>query len=98
MENVYCLFEGRHDLPNNKGALFTGFNFLTFEPEKSENFETAVSEYSRGHDLTVIVTGLTPALTWFLSYLIRETDSDRGELILLHFDRDTQEYIGQKMW
>lgn len=59
---IYSLFEGRHDLPQNLGAICTSFDFTTKEVVKSQFWDEAV----KTPKLTLIVTGLTPALTEFI--------------------------------
>lgn len=104
---TFCLFEGRHELPTNQGAICTGFNFATFTAEKSPLWEEAL----RSEDCEIYVTGLTPALTQFVAEWAKANintieDSYGGEaystvdfvsnrLVLLHFNSEKKEYVRQ---
>ena len=94
----YSLFDGRHELPENVGAICSGFNFSTFTVEKTELWDKALYD----NDCEIIVTGLTPALTQFISEYVFQTDGfyNRREiytlrLTLLHFNSATKEYVKQ---
>lgn len=88
----YCLFAGRHELPANEGALFSDFNFENFTPVPTQKYFEAMEEVKRGNSVSVYVTGLTPALTHFLS----EVRDYKGKVHLLHYNSQTKEYMEQE--
>ena len=102
---TYCLFEGRHELPKNEGAICTSFDFATKKVVKSSLWLEAVNEFH----CKIIVTGLTPALTEFISDWCNQWTYNRGDvyaqqdalgfakLILLHFDSQSGEYWEQQI-
>jgi hypothetical protein len=91
MENTYCLFEKRHKMPKNSGPLFKGFDFNEFQPEQSLNFQAAVSKFANGEELVIYVTGLTPALTWFIKFLTDQ--GQKGVLHLMHYNTLREIYV-----
>jgi hypothetical protein len=93
MINIFSLFDGRHPLPNNTGAIFSGFDFDRFAPIRSSHYDTVVSLLTSGDSVSLYITGLTPALTDFLS-TVAEIDG-RGVLTLLHFNSGTSSYIAR---
>jgi hypothetical protein len=93
---TYCLFEGRHELPENEGALFLEFDFETFRGIKTNNYFEALKEIARGQQVTVLVTGLTPALTEFISDAIH-VNVNQGSLILLHYNSEKKKYQPQRV-
>jgi hypothetical protein len=103
---TFCLFEGRHELPTNEGAICTSFDFITKKVVKSELWKIARNE----PHCKIIVTGLTPALTEFISDWCSEWTFNRGDLYmncdmltgfadltLLHFDSQSGEYWEQRV-
>jgi hypothetical protein len=86
---TYSLFSGRHELPENEGALFNSFDFVSFKGNKTELYNKAKEELRNEKEVSLIVTGLTPALTEFLS----ETKNLKGKLFLLHFNAETKTYV-----
>ena len=90
---IYTLFQGRHELPANLGAIRTDFNFTTKKVVKSEHWVSALTELYNGEIVYLIVTGLTPALTEFLSVIDKN-----ARLILLHYHNATKEYWQQPMF
>lgn len=88
---TYCLFSGRHDIPENEGALFDSFNFENFVPIGTEKLDEVINHLKKGETVALYVTGLTPALTYFLSK-IRKYE---GRIILLHYDKERQTYVDQ---
>lgn len=110
MENVYCLFEGRHELPSNKGAICSSFDFTTFKVERSSLWEEAVAS----DDVTIIVTGLTPALTefiraWVNNHVTHDYSAHvggcwygwgviQGRLSLMHYNNESKDYVVQRMF
>lgn len=106
----YALFADRHDLPEHSGALYTGFNFETFQPETNE---TIWRQALGDRDCEVIVTGLTMALTHFidawhtrrLQHLYNQVGSGYGteaywdgSITLLHYNRATNAYVPQRIF
>jgi hypothetical protein len=103
---TYALFEGRHELPPNEGALCLGFDFATRRVVKSPLWDEAIETLCKGGQVSLIVTGLTPALTQFLSEAVTERIEyyacfedaygiHRGTLLLLHYDSQTGQYWEQ---
>jgi len=98
-KQTYCLFAGRHELPENSGAICEKFNFETFQVEKSPLWkEAAICQ-----NCEIIVTGLTAALTQFISEWvnvnIRDNYASREKsLALLHYNAETREYITQDIF
>ena len=88
-ENTFCLFDGRHKLPSNLGAIAISFNFERFVTEKSELWNEALKT-----DCKILVTGLTPALTEFIS----EKAKTGTKLVLLHFNNAINDYFEQKIF
>ncbi len=87
--NRYVLFSARHEVPINLGHLCDNFDFSKFEVIKSEFWQKAIND----SEIELIVTGLTPALTQFISEKI-----GNGSLILLHFNKESNNYISQKIF
>ena len=85
---TFCLFEGRHELPTNKGAIFSSFDFGTMRGEKTMNYDLLLKNGGQ-----LYVTGLTPALTQFLSDFTNQ--SNKPTLVLLHFNNSTKQYVPQ---
>lgn len=85
--NYYCLFQGRHQLPPNEGALFASFDFSTFTGVKTPLYKAALEDLRKGLEVLVYVTGLTPALTEFLSDAsLAIAKNIHAKLILAHHD------------
>jgi hypothetical protein len=95
---TYCLFN-RHELPANLGAICEGFDFQTFEVKKSPFWKDAVL----AENCEIIVTGLTPALTQFISAWVNvhirdNYESSEKSLTLLHYNAETKAYVSQQMF
>ena len=93
-----CLFDGRHDLPENAGAIIQSFDFETMKPEYSELFNEQIFPLFFSKEkfcVELYVTGLTPALT----DVIREFAMAEclNSLVLLHFNHATSDYVKQYM-
>jgi hypothetical protein len=104
---IYSLFTGRHDLPDNSGAICESFDFTT-----NKAIKTPLWNELKENGGKLIVTGLTPALTEFLSdytsfnyvpvddvyHNARDFDADYNHagLILLHYDKNSNSYWEQK--
>lgn len=96
---TYCLFAGRHELPENLGAICNGFNFETFQVEKSPLWKEAVV----CPNCEIIVTGLTAALTQFISAWVNVNIRDNyasseKSLTLLHYNNETKGYVMQQVF
>lgn len=92
----YSLFDGRHDLPDNEGAICDGFNFETFSPVYTAKKTGMMNKFSDGKKIELLVTGLTPALTAILSEFVSKKDAFSGEVYLLHFDKNANKYVKQQ--
>lgn len=90
---VFSLFEGRHQLPDNEGALCSGFDFERFQAIPTKWWDKALGLLKEGEDIKLYVTGLTPALTQFLSYA--NMYRVKARVILMHYNSQTGEYIEQ---
>lgn len=110
MENqtkTFCLFN-RHELPENLGAICNDFNFETFAAEKSPLWEQAANT----ENCEIIVTGLTPALTEFISEWAKRNiyvgqieyggetlpHIENNKLVLLHYNNKTNSYVRQAIF
>jgi hypothetical protein len=93
---TYCLFSGRHKLPENQGPLFLEFDFKEFRGVKTSQYFDAIQKIGSGEIVEVIVTGLTPALTEFIADMI--TFNKEGSLNLLHYTSQTESYNRQKVF
>jgi len=98
MKKTYCLFN-RHELPANLGAICEKFNFDNFQVEKSALWKEAVI----CEKCEIIVTGLTPALTQFISAWanvnIRDNyNNSEKSLTLLHYNAETKGYVSQEVF
>lgn len=98
MKKTYCLFN-RHALPENLGAICEEFDFETFQVQKSELWKDAVL----AENCEIIVTGLTPALTQFISAWanvnIRDNyNNSEKSLTLLHYNAETKGYVSQEVF
>lgn len=97
-EVKYSLFEGRHKLPDNEGALFSDFNFVSFEGVKTEKYHLALLNLVKGIKVVLYVTGLTPALTEFIKDAFDNKAEGYGSLVLMHYNSKTEKYIKQRMF
>lgn len=103
MTQTFALFLDRHELPENLGAICEGFDFETFQVKKSPLWQKAVL----CEDCEIYTTGLTPALTQFISEWVKqnlhigqseysgETYVQENRLCLLHYNSKTKEYVRQ---
>jgi hypothetical protein len=110
MTQTFSLFQDRHELPVNLGAICEGFNFKTFTAEKTPLWQKAV----HSKDCEIYTTGLTPtpALTEFVSEWVKENlYVEEGEysgekysfirenkLCLLHYNNVTKQYVRQVLF
>ena len=90
----FCLFEGRHNLPFNEGPLYSSFDFTTYRAEPTPNLNRVVNLLNDHQKVRVYVTGLTPALTQFLSE-VRWHINATGDLTLMHYNKETDSYCQQ---
>ena len=91
----FSLFEGRHELPVNEGAVCSGFDFAKFKSERTDNWQkllVAIDE--EWEDVLLIVTGLTPALTELLGE-IGQMSHRKAHFFLLHYNAATSSYVKQ---
>lgn len=97
-QEVYSLFEGRHELPENNGAIFDS----TFAERMSRHahntpalrivIKESLTQVGRKaimqeDTINLIVTGMTPALCWFINA------SKAKRINTWHFNRDTGKYF-----
>jgi hypothetical protein len=96
---TYCLFAGRHELPANEGQICESFDFTTKKVVKTKLWLKAVQNFCDGEDVSILVTGLTPALTEFISHLLNLPPEDfkKGSLVLLHYDSSNSTYWEQRV-
>ncbi|MDR1101000.1 MAG: hypothetical protein LBL34_01365 [Clostridiales bacterium] len=92
-EQVYCLFEGRHELPQNNGVVFNA----VVNPADIAGIEAQASDFvaKLGDDvdgITVYVTGLTVGTV----SLIKACANKGVGLTLLHYNAATGEYMPQE--
>lgn len=93
--NTWCLFEGHHQLPQNRGPLF-GASENPLSPERAEGFMQALATFASGEVVRLYVTGATFALTEFVGTCFQALGAGaQGSLVLLHFNRDTGGYRPQ---
>lgn len=85
----YSLFDGRHPLPDNLGAIAQQFDFVNKQVSKSDLWDQAVQDSRLG--VFLYVTGLTPALIQFLN----DVKSVQGNVVLLHYDNASGSYWQQ---
>ena len=91
-KKYYSLFEGRHELPENEGAVFSEFDFETFTPKFTEVGCWVIAGRNTEHN--VYVTGLTPALCFLIEKFVEINKFQKlnSKLVLWHYDRDTNSY------
>lgn len=101
---AFALFADRHELPPNRGGLYTGFDWRKRRAIRNPTaYTAALDELRHGRDVRLYVTGLTPALTEFVRVAVRlrldwSTIGRRtGGLILLHYNRDERTYFEQRI-
>ncbi len=107
-----CLFEGRHEIPQNEGAIVESFDFEKFKAKKTEKWQEALEVLETNGTVYLYVTGLTPALTQFIAeaYKLRAVQDGmdiglggespaviKGDLILLHYDKGEDKYKAQEV-
>lgn len=81
-------------MPENEGGLCEGFSFEDYLAVKNEaHWEASRSALAEGGCVTVYVTGLTAALTQFISEMPRS-----GTLLLWHWDTKGKVYRPQVVW
>ena len=99
---TYCLFEGRHDLPTNRGPICSEFDWLNNCVIRTPLWDELLENGGK-----LIVTGLTPALTEFLiewrsniDWLlvgVHENDyKPTPQLTLLHYNSSSKSYFEQQ--
>lgn len=112
---TYALFDGRpgHDLPENEGPLCLDFDFAAKKVVRSKHWNEAIQTGCESEipvEIRVIVTGLTPATTEFVSKFItahtfpiwdwymKPYEQQPVSLVLMHWDRDTGTYWDQQVF
>jgi len=108
VEVVLCV-PGRHPIANEKGEAIENFIFegqvanpLDFLSHLKHSTEYLQSVKNDSLDALVLyVTGLTPVLTSFLqvweglNFVVRDEGGNPPQLILMHYDRDSESYVPQ---
>ncbi len=110
--NHIGLCEGRHEIKTNEGESVNDFVFHMVEnPLDFDSHETVVNKWLNGRKamltslsrsdepLYLYVTGLTSLLVAFLNqwnHLQRLSNSPLPSLVLMHYDRDSEQYQPQK--
>ena len=100
------LYSGRHEIPGDPDPIYRDFKFRNFKPIPAdspvEGFEDMVDYLLNQLNtqekiyLYIYVTGLTPALTDFLSKALPKANANRNhKIILLHYNRKRKEYEEQ---
>ena len=106
---TYTLFNGRHEMPANEGAICESFDFVSKTVVKTPLWDKAI--YS-DEEVTLYVTGLTPALTQFISEWVKhnakvacdsvvngrwvgESVIFEAKLTLMHYDSASGQYWPQ---
>lgn len=97
------MFEGRHALPDNEGALFSSFDFILGKAERTSLYNDVLDCIYKGERVGVYVTGLTPALTQFISdayyaHMMHWNDVGmNGIITLYHYDSVSGTYWEQNV-
>jgi len=101
---TFCLFDGRHELPSNSGAIFSSFDFSSNRGVRTINFEKLIGLLDNNSPVNLIVTGLTPALVEVLTEVTQrvtlgtyEGGMPLAEFNLLHFNPNTKDYWKQRI-
>ena len=100
---VVSLFDSRHPLPPNQGAICSGFDFINQKAIRTELWQQAVDHVNNGSVLYLYVTGLTPALTEFTREVLLADpknaaymlDYNFTKVVLLHYDKASDSYWHQ---
>ena len=88
---ILGLCEGRHDLPSEVEGYIFGKE-LTLDFDSLEDI--CCDKLLECNELILYVTGFTPALTTVISFCVHNSIP----LTLMHYNRDTNEYVKQIMW
>ena len=97
----YCMFEDRHILPKNRGAIYKKYTWSTKRLVKTHQWEESLYNVKMGNTIRLYVTGLTPVLVEFIKEYIKikiqniKDDQPYGDLILLHHNKLTKKYEEQ---
>ncbi len=100
---------GRHPIANENGESIDAFifegqvanplDFLSHIKRSTEYLQAVKTDATDA--LVLYVTGLTPVLTSFLQVwewtqeVVREQGNNPPQLILMHYDRDSESYVPQ---
>ena len=91
--NTFALFEGRHDLPENKGAIVGNFDFKEWKNEYTPNLNVVKELLEEDKTYVyILVTGLTPALTLLMKEL-----GYHSSIVLCHYNKEQNNYIEQML-
>mgnify|MGYP001277234301 FL=1 len=101
------LCEGRHEIKQNNGEALDGFIFSTVEnPMDFDRHESHAQDWlldhygyeepAEGTTIHLYVTGLTVLLTCFLN--VMRSAFPMVSVVLMHYDRDSQQYVEQPMF
>ena len=99
---TFCLFDGRHELPANSGAIFSSFDFSTNRGVRTIDFEKLIGLLDNNNSVDLIVTGLTPALVEILIEVTQRVtlgimEEPLAEFNLLHYNPNTKDYWKQRI-
>ena len=94
------LCEGRHEIKTNEGDLVDSYIFGVVDNpmdfmghfHKAQEFFTDLVNIDAPYDIFLYVTGLTSLLT---ASLLAASKSSVASLILMHYDRESGNYIPQ---
>jgi len=79
-----CLFAGRHELPVNEGPIVSDFDFTEFKSVQTALWLGCLIHLKKGGNVRLFVTGLTPALTEFISECNDVHSDQLRQLVLVH--------------
>jgi hypothetical protein len=88
------LCEGRHEIKQNNGEALDGFIFSQVDNPMDflNHFAVASAFFSKIKECTLYVTGLTTLLT---ATLLAAEKAGVESLILMHYDRESGNYLPQ---
>ena len=88
------LCQGRHEMPEAAGAIFSTTIDDPTDVKGLYDHAVSVLEKLDDHELRIYVTGMTVALI----AAINACFTLGIRVILLHYDRNTGDYYGQRVW
>ncbi len=101
LTNIHIgLCEGRHEIKTNEGDLVDSYIFGVVDNpmdfmghfQKAKDFFTDLVDIHAPYDVFLYVTGLTSLLT---ASLLAASKSNVASLILMHYDRESGNYLPQ---